>query len=64
MPTDTANLKHQFKGDPFIAGAPWARERTTNTIELEQDGEQRRGMFDIVLARGFPSCHRHATTWF
>ncbi|MDH4609090.1 twin-arginine translocation pathway signal protein [Pseudomonas sp. BN102] len=46
-------LQLYFKGDPFIAGDPWAAERTTNTIELQQDGELRRGVFDIVLARGF-----------
>lgn len=46
-------LQLYFKGDPHIAGDPWARDRSTNTIELQRDGELRRGVFDIVLARGF-----------
>ncbi len=42
-----------FKGDPFIAKDPWASQKPSSAIALEQDGELRRGVFDIVLARGF-----------
>ncbi len=41
-----------FKGDPFIANDPWARRKPTLAIGLNQDGKLRRGVFDIVLARG------------
>jgi catechol 1,2-dioxygenase len=42
-----------FKDDPFLAGDPWAGHKQTLAIELTQEGEVRRGVFDIVLARGF-----------
>lgn len=42
-----------FKGDPFIAKDPWARHKQSLAIDLKQDGKLRRGVFDIVLARGF-----------
>ena len=42
-----------FKGDPFLAGDPWAGHKQTSAIDLTQDGALRRGVFDIVLARGF-----------
>jgi catechol 1,2-dioxygenase len=42
-----------FKGDPFIAGDPFASQKRTLAIDLTQDGTVRRGVFDIVLARGF-----------
>ncbi|WP_044871502.1 twin-arginine translocation pathway signal protein [Pseudomonas sp. LFM046] len=42
-----------FKGDPFIAKDPWAGEKPSNVITLEQDGKLRRGVYDFVLARGF-----------
>ncbi len=42
-----------FKGDPFLANDPWAGHKQTLAIDLEQDGRLRRGVFDIVLARGF-----------
>lgn len=42
-----------FKGDPFIATDPWADHKPSLAIALEQDGKIRRGVFDIVLARGF-----------
>ncbi|MGH7630692.1 MAG: twin-arginine translocation pathway signal protein [Gemmatimonadales bacterium] len=41
-----------FKGDPFIANDPWARHKPSLAIDLEQDGKVRRGVFDVVLARG------------
>jgi len=41
-----------FKGDPFIANDPWAGHKPPLAIELEQEGNLRRGVFDIVLARG------------
>jgi catechol 1,2-dioxygenase len=42
-----------FKGDPFLAGDPWAGHKQTLAIDLKQDGALKRGIFDIVLARGF-----------
>ncbi len=42
-----------FKGDPFLAGDPWAGHKSTLAIDLENDGAARRGQFDIALARGF-----------
>ena len=42
-----------FKGDPFLADDPWAGHKQTLAIDLQQDGALRRGVFDIVLARGF-----------
>ena len=41
-----------FKGDPFIAWDPWAGPKPSLAIDLTQDGKLRRGVFDIVLARG------------
>ena len=41
-----------FKGDPFIAKDPWASRKPTLAIDLKQEGPIRRGIFDIVLARG------------
>ena len=41
-----------FKGDPCIAGDPWARRKPSLAIDLKQEGKQKRGAFDIVLARG------------
>lgn len=41
-----------FKGDPYLANDPWASHKTSSTIDLELDGTLRRGVFDIVLARG------------
>ena len=41
-----------FKGDPFLANDPWAGHKQTLAIDLRQDGKLRRGVFDIVLARG------------
>jgi catechol 1,2-dioxygenase len=41
-----------FKGDPFIANDPFASHKSTLAIELQADGKGRRGVFDIVLARG------------
>jgi catechol 1,2-dioxygenase len=41
-----------FKGDPYIAGDPFASQKQTLAIDLKQDGTRRRGVFDIVLARG------------
>jgi catechol 1,2-dioxygenase len=41
-----------FKGDPFIANDPWASRKPSLAIDLKQDGQRRRGVFDIVLARG------------
>ncbi|MGH8832268.1 MAG: twin-arginine translocation pathway signal protein [Polaromonas sp.] len=40
-----------FKGDPFIAKDPWAGHKPSLAIDLKQDGNLRRGVFDIVLAR-------------
>jgi catechol 1,2-dioxygenase len=42
-----------FRDDPFLAGDPWAGRKETLAIDLKQDGALRRGVFDIVLARGF-----------
>jgi catechol 1,2-dioxygenase len=42
-----------FKDDPFIANDPWAGQKPSLAIGLTQDGNLRRGVFDIVLARGF-----------
>jgi catechol 1,2-dioxygenase len=41
-----------FKGDPYIAGDPFASQKSTLAIGLRQDGPRRRGVFDIVLGRG------------
>lgn len=41
-----------FKGDPFIAKDPWAGHKRSLAIDLKQAGKLRRGVFDIVLARG------------
>jgi catechol 1,2-dioxygenase len=41
-----------FKGDPFLAKDPWAGRKPTLAIGLKQEGNLRRGVFDIVLARG------------
>ncbi|AXK38961.1 twin-arginine translocation pathway signal protein [Crenobacter cavernae] len=41
-----------FKGDPFIANDPWAGKKPSLAIDLKQDGKLRRGVFDVVLARG------------
>jgi len=41
-----------FKGDPFIAKDPWAGHKQSLAIDLKQDGNLRRGVFDIALARG------------
>jgi catechol 1,2-dioxygenase len=42
-----------FKGDPFIANDPWAGHKEASAIDLKQDGKLHRGVFDVVLARGF-----------
>ena len=42
-----------FKGDPFIAKDPWAGHKPSLAIDVSEDGKLRRGVFDIVLARGF-----------
>ena len=42
-----------FKGDPFIADDPWAGHKPSLAIDLKQDGKLRRGVFDVVLSRGF-----------
>ena len=41
-----------FRGDPFIPNDPWAGHKPSLAIDLQQDGKLRRGVFDIVLARG------------
>jgi len=41
-----------FKGDPFLAKDPWAGRKPSLAVDLRQDGKLRRGVFDIVLARG------------
>jgi catechol 1,2-dioxygenase len=41
-----------FKGDPFIAKDPWAGRKPSLAVDLKQEGKQRRGVFDFVLARG------------
>jgi catechol 1,2-dioxygenase len=46
-------LQLYFAGDPHIAEDPWASQHPDNVIALEADGQGRRGVFDIVLARGF-----------
>lgn len=40
-----------FKGDPFIAKDPWAAHKPSLAIDLKQQGNLRRGVFDIVLDR-------------
>ena len=42
-----------FKDDPYIAKDPWASSKPSLAIGLKQDGELLRGVFDLVLARGF-----------
>jgi len=46
-------LQLYFAGDPFIAKDPWASQHPDNVIALEIAEAWRRGVFDIVLARGF-----------
>jgi catechol 1,2-dioxygenase len=46
-------LQLYFAGDSHIAEDPWASQHPDNVIALEADGQGRRGVFDIVLARGF-----------
>ncbi|MGQ7959035.1 dioxygenase family protein [Pseudomonas sp. SP16.1] len=46
-------LQLYFAGDPYIAEDPWASQHPDNVIALEADGQGRRGVFDIVLGRGF-----------
>jgi protocatechuate 3,4-dioxygenase beta subunit len=46
-------LQLYFAGDPYIAKDPWASQHPDNVIALEAEEEGRRGVFDIVLARGF-----------
>ena len=41
-----------FKGDPFIAGDPFASHKPSLIVDLKPDGAVRRGTFDIVLSRG------------
>ena len=41
-----------FKGDPFLANDPWAAHKPSLAIDLKQDGKLRRGVFDVVLAKG------------
>jgi catechol 1,2-dioxygenase len=41
-----------FRGDPFLAKDPWAGRKPSLAIDLKQEGKLRRGIFDIVLARG------------
>jgi catechol 1,2-dioxygenase len=41
-----------FKGDPYIAGDPFASHKSTLAVDLKPDGQVRRGVFDIVLVRG------------
>jgi catechol 1,2-dioxygenase len=41
-----------FKGDPFIAGDPWASRKPGLAVDLRRDGTAQRGVFDIVLTRG------------
>lgn len=41
-----------FKGDPHLAGDPWAARKPSLAVELTRDRDVRRGVFDIVLARG------------
>lgn len=42
-----------FKGDPHIAGDPWASRKPSLAVNLKQEGKHLRGVFDIVLSRGF-----------
>jgi catechol 1,2-dioxygenase len=42
-----------FKGDPFLSKDPWAGHKSTLAVDLKPEGKLRRGVFDIVLARGF-----------
>jgi len=42
-----------FKGDPHIVRDPWASRKPSLAIELKQNGKGLRGVFDIVLSRGF-----------
>ena len=42
-----------FNGDPYIADDVWANHKPSLAIDLERDGALRRGVFDIVLARGY-----------
>jgi catechol 1,2-dioxygenase len=42
-----------FKGDPYIADDVWADHKPSLAIDLERDGTLQRGVFDIVLAKGF-----------
>lgn len=46
-------LQPYFAGDPYIAKDPRASVHPDNVIVLEVDDKVRRGVFDIVLARGF-----------
>lgn len=39
-----------FKGDPFIAGDPWASHKPSLAIDVKQEGKQLHGVFDIVLS--------------
>jgi catechol 1,2-dioxygenase len=41
-----------FKGDPYIANDPFASHKPSLAIALKPDGAVRRGVFDVVLARG------------
>ena len=41
-----------FKGDPFITEDPWADHHPSLAIDLTEDGDLRRGRFDIVLDNG------------
>lgn len=41
-----------FAGDPFIADDPWASRKPSLAVDLEQDGDIQRGVFDIVLGSG------------
>ena len=41
-----------FKGDPFIAGDPWASRKPGLAVDLRRDGTAQRGVFDFVLTRG------------
>jgi catechol 1,2-dioxygenase len=42
-----------FKGDPFIPDDVWASRNPSAAIELVQDDTLRRGVYDVVLARGY-----------
>ena len=41
-----------FKGDPYIANDPFAGHKSTLVVDLQPDGQVRRGIFDLVLSRG------------